>query len=97
MHIDLNIEELVLTGVAADDRALVAASLSRELTRLIAERGVPPSLTGAGNLANLDAGAFHLRPGERADALGTRIAGMLYQGLAHEDAPESATAPEALR
>src|SRR5579885_399639 len=96
-HVDLNIEELVLMGVAANDRALIAAALSRELTRLIAERGVPPALAGMGNLANLDAGAFHPRPGERADALGARIAGMLYQGLVHGGAPESAAAPEALR
>ena len=44
MNIELEIDELVLHGVAPTDRVAVGEAVQHELTRLLTERGVPPSL-----------------------------------------------------
>ena len=43
-RIELHIEELVLHGFAPADRYRIGDTVQRELTRLLAEQGMPASL-----------------------------------------------------
>src|SRR3712207_3298477 len=58
VNIELHIEELVLHGFAPGDRYRIGEAVQRELARLFAEQGVPPSLVGGGEVAHLDGGSF---------------------------------------
>jgi hypothetical protein len=79
--VELRIEELVLHGFEPGDRHRIGDSVERALTRLFAERGVPPSLTNGGEVPRLDVGSFHLAVGAGAEAVGDQIARAVYEGL----------------
>ncbi|WP_457651878.1 hypothetical protein [Rhodocaloribacter sp.] len=72
----LHIEELVLDGFGPMDRTALADAVRAELARLMAERGLPPSLGAAA--ARLDAGAFTAAPNAGAHTLGTDVARAIY-------------------
>ena len=80
-NIELNIEELVLHGFSPGDRYGIGEAVERELTRLLADRGVPESLERGGEIANMDGGAFEVAPGSRAEAIGAQVARAVYGGL----------------
>ena len=65
-NIELNIEELVLHGFSLGDRHHIGEAVERELTRLLADRGVPQSLERGWEVANMDGGAFEVAQGSRA-------------------------------
>jgi hypothetical protein len=76
MRLDLHIGELVLhgtDGMSAGDRERIAADLERELTRLVAEHGVPPALAAGGSV-HLESAALALPAGSPAEELGAAIA-----------------------
>ncbi|WP_456429134.1 hypothetical protein [Rhodocaloribacter sp.] len=77
----MHIEELVLDGFGPMDRAALAAAVRHELTRLFAERGLPPSLGAAAAVPRLDAGAFTAAPNAGARTLGTNVARAIYGGM----------------
>ena len=79
-NIELHIEELVLNGFEAGDRYRIGAAVEAELARLLAERGVPPSLAQSGDVAHLDGGTFDVAPGSRGEAIGAQVAQALYGG-----------------
>lgn len=79
--IELHIGELVLDGFPAIDRAHLGALVQRELTRLFAERGVPPSLTQGGEIPRIDGGSLPAASGLSTQAIGTEIAAAVYRGL----------------
>lgn len=79
--VDLQIEELALHGFAPGDRHGIGEAAKRELSRLLAERGVPPSLNEKARMTQLDAGSFHLPLGSNADAIGVRVAQAVYKGM----------------
>jgi hypothetical protein len=79
--IELHIEELVLHGFVPGDRYRIAHAVERELARMLAEQGVPPSLVQEAEVARLDAGAFKLAPGGRAEAVGAQVAHKVYEGF----------------
>ena len=79
--IELHIEELVLHGFAPGDRYRIADAVERELARLFAEQGVPPSLSQEAEVARLDAGAFKLTPGARMETVGAQVAHKVYGGF----------------
>ena len=79
--IELEIEELVLRGFALEDRYSIGEAVQQELTRLLAERGVPPSLARSGEIGYLDGGSFAISPGMKAEAIGSQIAQNIYGGL----------------
>lgn len=86
MNVELFIDELVLHGFEPGDRWPIADAVQRELTRLLAERGiahVPDSI----DIARLDAGSISL-PSTRGEAAGAPIASALHDALA--PAPEPA-------
>ncbi|MGH6611939.1 MAG: hypothetical protein ACRECQ_16975 [Burkholderiaceae bacterium] len=79
--IELHIEELVLHGFAPRDRSRIGEAVERELARLFAEHGTPPSLTQGSEVANLDGGAFEVEPGAKPKAIGAQVARTVYGGL----------------
>ena len=76
----VHIEELVLDGFAPSDRYRIGEAVERELARVLAERGVPPSFLAGSEHARLDGGAFDLTPGLAPEAIGDRIAQSVYGG-----------------
>jgi hypothetical protein len=81
MNVELHIEELVLHGFVPGDRYRIGDAVERELSRLFAEQGTPPSLVRGGDIGRLDGGSFEAKPGSRAEAIGARVAQGVYGGL----------------
>jgi len=80
-NIELNIEELVLHGFAPSDRYRIGEAVEQELTRLLADQGVPQSLAQGEEVASVDGGAFEVAPGSRAQVVGAQVARAVYGGL----------------
>jgi hypothetical protein len=80
-NVELHIEELVLHGFAPGDRYRIGEAVERELQRLFAEQGAPPSLAQGGERDYVDGGAFEAPRDARAGAIGARVAQNLYGGL----------------
>lgn len=81
MNVEVHIEELVLHDFPPEHSHRIGEAVQNELARLFTERGVPPSLTGGGEVPRLDAGAFQIDPETGVEALGARVARSLYGGL----------------
>ena len=79
--IELHIEELVLHGFAPGDRYRIADAVERELARLFAEQGVPPSLAQNNHVARLDGRAFEVAPQAKPETMGVQIARAVYGRL----------------
>lgn len=76
--VTISIEELVLDGFAPGDRHRIAAAVSAELTRLVAERGLPEGLVqGAGGAPSM---AVSMRPEGGPDRAGAEVARAIYRG-----------------
>ncbi len=80
-NIELNIEELVLHGFSPGDRHRIGEAVERELTRLLADQGVPQSLERGGEIVNMYGGAFEVAQGSRAQVVGAQVAKAVYGGL----------------
>lgn len=81
MNLELEIEELVLDGFPAAQKDRIARAVHRELERLFAERGVPPSLEAGGNVATIDGGSFEFAQNSSPEAVGAQVARGLYGGM----------------
>jgi hypothetical protein len=81
VKVNLHIEELVLHGFNPGDRHRIGDAVERELTRLIAEGGMPPSLAQAGAVDRIDAGKVEIAPGSRAENVGMKVAKAAYGGF----------------
>jgi hypothetical protein len=81
MNLELEIEELVLDGFPAAQKDRIARAVHRELERLFAERGVPPSLEAGGNVARLDGGSFEAAQNASPESIGAQVARGLYGGM----------------
>ena len=79
--IDLEIDELVLHGFPRGDRYRIGEALEQELTRLLAEEGVPKSIDIGGEVDQLRAGSFHVSKGIRPERVGSQVAQAVYGGL----------------
>jgi len=79
--VELRVEELVLHGFAPGDRHRIGDAAGQELSRLLAEQGVPPALSRGGEIRHLHGGTFEVRPELGAEAIGVRIAHAVYEGL----------------
>ena len=80
-NIELHIEALVLYGFALSDRYRIGAAVERELARLVAEYGVPPSLAQNSHVARLDGRAFEAGPHAKPETIGVQIAQAVYERL----------------
>lgn len=79
--IQLHIEELVLHGFSRGDRDRIGAAIQQELTRLLTEQGIPPSLAQSGQIGQLNGGKFEMTAGIRPEVAGIQIAQSIYGGL----------------
>jgi hypothetical protein len=79
--VELHIEELRLHGFTAGARAHIGEAVERELRRLFADQGVPAFFAHNIESAQLDAGAFNLVPGSKAEVIGVQVAQVIYEGL----------------
>ncbi len=91
-RVELRIEELVLHGVPAGDRLRVADAFERELSRIIAERGLPPGLDRPVAVGSLAAPDLSVQRGAAPRAMGESLAGAVYESLARA-APRGAGGP----
>jgi len=80
-NIELNIEELVLHGFAPGDRYRIGEAVEQELSRMLADRGVPQSLERGGEIVSVDGGAFEVAPDSMAQVVGAQVAKAVYGGL----------------
>ncbi len=80
-NIELHIEELALYGFAPGDRYRIGEAVERELTRLLAEQGTPHLLTLNVDLAQIDAGAFDMKPSAKSEVIGAQVAQAIYEGM----------------
>jgi hypothetical protein len=81
-HLDLYIEELRLQHVIPAHRERIRAAVERELQRLLAEQGLPPSLTQGWNFTPQENTTWEGVPGRTAESVGAQIAQQVYGGLA---------------
>jgi len=79
--VDLHIEELVLRGFSPSDHHRIGKAVELELTRLIAEQGVPSSLSRGGEMTRMDGGTFNVSPNSRAEVVGGMVARSVYEGF----------------
>ena len=79
--IELHIEELVLQGMPAGDRQRIGAVVQRELTRMLAERGMPPAVASGAEIESLSGQSFELARGASPDAIGVQVARAVYGGI----------------
>jgi len=84
MRIDLQIDELVLDGITVQDHEGLRTAIAAELARLLAERGVPPVLSRAGDVPALNGDPVTIQPGVSTGSLGGQIALAVYGGLGSE-------------
>lgn len=84
--ININIDELVLDGFPAGDQRALCASISGELSRLLAERGVPPALLREqGAAARGLRAAVTIEAGEAPARAGARVAEAIYRGWSRSE------------
>jgi hypothetical protein len=85
MNITLHIERLILDGVniAPDQRHLLQASLTVELTRLLTQSGLAANLIEGVSMPKLSANDVQLT-GNNPAQLGQQIAQSVYGGIGHE-------------
>jgi hypothetical protein len=80
-NVELHIGELVLHGFAPGDRYPIADAIERGLTSLFLEQGVSELLAPQVEVPLLDAGAFKVAVGSRAEIVGAQVAQTLYGTL----------------
>jgi hypothetical protein len=80
-NIAVYIEELVLYGFVPGDRYRIADAVERELARLFAEQGVPPSLIQDGEVVRLDGGVFEVAQDSKPETIGAQVAQAVYGGI----------------
>ena len=83
MNIKLHIERLILEGVdiLPSQRHLLQTSLETELTRLLADGGLSPSLAGGVALPHVTASSIQLVGGNNPAQIGQQIAQSVYGGI----------------
>lgn len=80
-NIELDIRELVMYGFDHIDRNRVGAALECELTRLLSEQGIGPSLARPADLARVNGGKFNVSGDSKAEAIGAQVAQAVYSGF----------------
>jgi|GEM_PF-6780560 len=80
--ITLHIEELALHGIdSAVARYELGIVIEQELTRLLAEHGLPSGLDHDLAVGRVNGGSFEFKPDARPDTIGAHIAAAVYRGL----------------
>ena len=79
-NIHLHIERLVLNGFHHEDRHAIAAGLQQELSSLLADPQAVQSLTGLGDISQLQVGRLSIAQGLKPRGIGVQVA----QGIGKE-------------
>lgn len=80
-NLELSIDRLILHGLEGADGHGLREAIEAELTRLLAEEGVPPSLAEGGHVARLPGGKFDVAPGAKPAAIAAQVARAVYGGM----------------
>ena len=85
MNINLHIERLVLDGVnvAPGQRHLLQSIVATELTRMLTDGGLSPSLAQSVALPRITADVIHMTDNNPTH-FGQQIAKSVYGGIGHE-------------
>lgn len=83
MNIELHIERLILDGfsLTRNERGVVQQSVEAELTRLLANGGLSPTLKAGAALGHMRADPIHLGGGNNPTDLGQQIGQSVYEGI----------------
>jgi hypothetical protein len=86
LNIELNIERLVLDGLAATprERAQIRAAVETELSRLLSEGGLAHELAGGGAMPAINAGNVQIVGDHNPRQLGEQIARAVYEGIGRQ-------------
>lgn len=93
--VEVRIEELVLHGFAPGDRHAIADAVQVELARLMQAGAL--LVRGQNELAfkRMDAGAFQVKRGSKAESSGTQIARSVFRSLRQQI--RAAVVPQAIQ
>ena len=78
--ITISIDELLLDGIPAGDVHRMSSALSSELSRLIAERGLPARLLAEGASARVQVASIKPAEGQTEERIGAEVANAIYRG-----------------
>ncbi|WP_088240834.1 hypothetical protein [Calothrix rhizosoleniae] len=83
MNINVNIERLILDGVAVPhaERPFLQAAVEAELGRLLADGGLAPSLVAGGAVPRVDGGSMAIENSSNYTQMGRDIAHAVYRGM----------------
>ncbi len=76
--VSVTIDELVIAGWPRGAAADIGDAIRHELTRLIGDRGAPPSMRQPAQLASADAGAVTVARPAQTMSIGQQIAAAIY-------------------
>ncbi len=83
MNIQLHIDKLILDGfsLSPHERTVLHAAFERELTRLLAERGLNQTLANGAAVPSINVGNIQVGAGLPPANLGVQIAQSVYGGI----------------
>lgn len=96
-HIDLHIETLLLRNLPYGQRYRIAAAIEKELMRLFAVDGLPPTLAHGGNIPQITIDSLPVTGNARPSAIGTQIAQRMYRSLSEDGRAASSENSKILR
>jgi hypothetical protein len=79
--LDLHIEELILRNLPYEQRYRIAEAFEQELTRLLTEHGLPPTLAAGGNIPHINLDHISVAAQAKPTAIGIQIAQQVYRVL----------------
>ncbi len=80
-NIELQIDELVLDGFDSLDGSEVKLAVEIILSRLLVERGIPPSVASGALIPRAEGREFDVPPGADASTIGGHIAEAIYGAI----------------
>lgn len=78
VNLELEITELIVTGIAPQDSDRLQTALTTELTRLFTEVGIPRAIVQSSHQQHLDGGSFEVTRSMSPEAMGMHIAQAMY-------------------
>jgi hypothetical protein len=81
LNIELEIDELILHGVARTHGADVGEAIRGELARLLGQRGIPRSLARGATAPEIHGGSIHIRHSASPRSVGQQLAAAVYGSL----------------
>ena len=89
--VELQIDELVLHGIAPGDRHRVAGAVQQELTRLLTEQSVPAALMHGGSADFADGGEIQISAATKPETIGVQVGHAVHRGITNSSGAASGT------